>query len=202
VNASLKLVSMVAVTRRRNEMFVRRKLHTYRRLCFKAHSIFDQQATCASMRQMHVLVKQGKHLFYSVALRHVCQIGNGFTGCAICADIDAYGSCRPRNENPDPFPLLSNVPDVPEMTPEYKELLEPHLHPYKRLCKLTHSTFEKQERCATLQTMRRLAVDAMDLFETTEEPQIHACQMENCGPSCISCMERAAYGNIRPRSDI
>ena len=89
---------------------------------------------------MLALIQHGKQLFHSVALMHVCQVRGGM--CAMCADGEAYGNRRPRNEYPDPFPLLSNVPDVPEMTPRYEASLKAELHPYKVLCKLTHLTFE------------------------------------------------------------
>jgi len=177
-------------------------MHPYRRLCTKAYAIFEQQRSCTAVANMRALIKQRKQLFYSVALMHVCQISNGNARCAICADGDAYGNRRPLNESPDSFPLLSRVPNVPDMTPEDKALLKAKLHPYRRLCKLAHLILEKQEKCKTLTKMRRLAIDAMDLFDNTEEPQMHTCQMGNCGTSCILRMERTAYGSIRPRGDI
>ena len=91
---------------------------------------------------------------------------------------------------------------MPGMTSEDKALLKAKLHPYRRLCKLAHLILEKQEKCKTLTKMRRLAINAMDLFDNTEEPQMHTCQMGNCGTSCILRMERTSYGSIRPRGDI
>ena len=149
---------------------------------------------------MPALIKQGKQLFYSVALTHICNgNSNGNARCAICADGDAYGNRRPLNESPDSFPSLSRVPDVPDMTPEHEASLKAQLHPYRRLCKLAHLIFEQQEKCNTLKNMRRLAIDAMDLYDNAEESQMHACQT---GSSCILCMKRAAYGSIRPRRHI
>jgi len=177
-------------------------MHPYRRLCKKTHAIFEQQRSCTAVAHMLALIKQGKKLFHTVALKHVCQISDENAPCAICADGNAYGHSRPLDESLDPFAFLSQVPNVPDMTPEYKELLKAKLHPYRRLCKLAHLIFEKQEKCTTLKKMRRLAIDAMDLFDNGAEPQMDTCQTGRCGTSCISCMERVAYGSIRPRADI
>ena len=193
---------MVAATRGSYDKHARGKKHPYRRLCFKTYAIFEEQKACTSIAQMHTLVQQGKQLYYSVALMHVCQIGNGATVCTMCADGIAYGHRRPKDEAPDPFPSLSAVSDVPGMAPEYRETLQAELHPHRRLCKQTFAVFEKQEACTTLQKMRRLAIEAMDLFDMAEVPQMHACQMGNCGMRCILCMEQAAYGRVRPRGDI
>ena len=195
-------VHMVARTRRCYEQHARGNMHPYRRLSKKTYAILEQQRTCTAVAHMRALIKQGKQLFYSVALMHVCQISNGNALCAMCADGDAYGNRRPQNESPDSFPLFSRVPNVPDMTSEHEALLKAKLHPYRRLCKLAYLIFEKQEECKTLTKMRRLAIDAMDLFDNGEEPQMDTCQTEMCGTSCISCMERVAYGSIRPRGDI
>ena len=169
----------------------RADLHRYRRLCLKTHAIFEQQATCTSMHRMQALKQQGQQLFHTVALMHECPIGNGATSCAICVDSEAYGSSRPSREHPDPFPLLSRAADAPELTPSGKERLRAELHPYKRLCKLTHQTFREQERCTSLEEMAGLASAALEgLFGATEEP-----------PPPM-CMEQAAYGNLCPRSGI
>lgn len=194
---------MVAMTRRCYGQHVTGKMHPYRRLCIKTFAIFEQQRSSTTIAQMLALIKQGKQLFYSVALMHVCDFSNGNEVCAMCADGAAYGNRRPQSESPDPFPLLSKVPNVADMTPEYEALLKAKLHPYRRLCKLAYLIFEKQEKRTTLTKMRRLAIDAVDLFDNTEEPQMHTCQMGHCGTSCIiSCMKRAAYGTIRPKTKI
>ena len=137
---------MFARTRRCCEQHVRGKLHPYRRLCKKTYAVFEQQRSCTAVAHMLALHKQGKQLVYSVALMHVCQISNGNARCAMCADGDAYGNHRPQNESPDSFPLLSRVPNVPDMASEDKALVEAKLHPYQRLCKLAHLVFEKQEK--------------------------------------------------------
>ena len=119
------IVRMVARTRRCYEQHARGEMHPYRRLCKKTYAIFEQQRSCTAVAHMLALIKQGKQLFYSsVALMHICQISNGNARCAICADGDAYGNRRPPNESPDSFPLLSRVPNVPELTSEYEALLK------------------------------------------------------------------------------
>jgi len=194
---------MASFTRGSYQKHARVEKHPYRRLCYNTYAIFEMQKARTSIEEMCDLVKQGKQLFDSVALMHVCWSGNGGTACAMCADGDAYGNRRPKREASDLFPLLSSVSGVPpEMAPEYKTLLHAELHPYRRLCKQTHSVFEEQENCTTVHRMRRLAIEAMDLFDTAEVPQMHACQVGTCGPGCILCMERAAYGSVRPRDDI
>ena len=121
-------VHMVAWTRRCYEQHVRGKMHPYRRLCKKTYAVFEQQRSCTDVAHMLALIKQGKQLFYSVALMHVCQISNGNARCAMCADGDAYGNRRPQNETPDSFPLLSRIPNVSDMTSEYEALVESKLH--------------------------------------------------------------------------
>lgn len=122
--------------------------------------------------------------------------------CILCADRDAYGTCRPRNENPDPFPRLSNgFIDESEMAQTDKDVLQTKLHPYRRLCKLTQQMFEEQGEATGLTKMKSLAIDALNLFEM-EQPQLQACQIESCMMTCELCMVRAAYGNLRPANGI
>lgn len=152
---------------------------------------------------MKPLVKQGKLLFYSVALKHICKNDDGDTDCTMCAEADAYGSYRPRNEDPDPFPALSNGGrDELEMTQHDRALLQAELHPYRRLCKLTREVFDDQEKRKTLVQMKRLAANAMDLFEPTQNPTLLASQMGKCNAPCANCLELAAYGHFRPKNAI
>ena len=187
-----------------SQKYFRAELHPYRRLCKKTHEIFMHQTSCTSMQQAQARAQQGKMLFHSVALMHVCPRDAGSTACAMCADGNAYGHRRPRIETPCPFPLLSNgeVGDL-ETPPNHEELLQllALLHPYRRLCKLTHLAFENQEKCTTLAEIQQLATDALDLFATSEDPREQACMTETCGAGCELCMEHAAYGVHRPRHD-
>ena len=190
---------MVGITRSRCQ-HARAHLHPYRRLCRKTYAVFEQQAKCTSLHQMRALMQQGKQLFHSVALMHVCQIGAGDSSCAMCADRDAYGCFRPQRDHPDPFPLLSNMlVGGPRMTPDYQQWLHDELHLYRKLCKLTHLVFETQGTCTTSKQMARLATDAMGLFDKTEEQRMPACLRGKCGAACALCMEHAAYGDVCPR---
>ena len=188
-----------------SQKYFRAELHPYRRLCKKTHEIFMHQTSCTSMQQAQARAQQGKMLFHSVALMHVCPRDAGSTACAMCADGNAYGHRRPRIETPCPFPLLSNgeVGDL-ETPPNHEELLQllALLHPYRRLCKLTHLAFENQEKCTTLAEIQQLATNALDLFATSEDPREQACMTETCGAGCELCMEHAAYGVHRPRHAI
>ena len=130
---------------------------------------------------------------------HICKSGDGDTDCAMCAEADAYGSYRPRNEDPDPFPDLSDIgSDDMEMTQHDKVLLEAKLHPYRRLCKLTREVFDDQVKCKSMVQMKHLATDAMDLFETTQQPTLLAGKSNTA--NCLE--ELAAYDHIRPKNGI
>ena len=176
---------------------VRVALHPYKRLCKMACDMFQQQAACNDMQEVQMLRKEGMKLFFSVALMHECPMRHGASACAMCEEAAAYGNRRPKDEIPDPYPLLSNaafeVGGARDEDPQFKA----RLHPYRRVCKLIYEAFDQQKRCETLTDATSIATNTLSLFET-EEPSTHACFPGNTVDS-MSCLEDEAYGQCKPR---
>ena len=149
------------------------------------------------MREVQVLCKNGMLLFSSVALMHECPMRHGASACAMCEDGAAYGNRRPKDEIPDPYPLLSNAAfelgGGGHEDPQFKALL----HPYRRVCKLIYEAFDQQKRCETLMDATSIAAGVLSLVET-EEPSTHICFPSN-DVVCMSCLEADAYGQSKPR---